>query len=137
MFEALKIYRGREIEPEQVYRWLAEFGYTRVAAISEEGDFSVKGENIFVFPATFEYPIRIELGRIAVGVLGFGLVALGFLVLREASAAVYLIVAIPSAGIAVGALLLIGFFDAAEMSFLRALLSRLASAIGPRRTRPS
>ena len=61
MFEALKIYKGREIEPERVYRWLAEYGYRRVAAITEEGDFSVKGENIFVFPATFEYPIRIEL----------------------------------------------------------------------------
>jgi len=61
MFESLKIYRGRAIDPEEMYRALIRLGYHRVGAITEEGDFSVKGENIFIFPATFEYPIRIEL----------------------------------------------------------------------------
>ena len=61
MFEALKIYKGQAIDLEETYRTLTEFGYKRVGAITEEGDFSGKGENIFVFPATFDYPIRIEL----------------------------------------------------------------------------
>lgn len=61
MFEALKIYKGQKIELEDTYRKLSDFGYKRVAAITEEGDFSAKGENIFIFPATFEYPVRIEL----------------------------------------------------------------------------
>jgi transcription-repair coupling factor (superfamily II helicase) len=61
MFEALKIYKGQGINLEEVYATLADFGYNRVGAITEEGDFSQKGENLFIFPATFEYPIRIEL----------------------------------------------------------------------------
>lgn len=61
MFEALKIYKGQKINLEEAYEALTKFGYKRLNAITEEGDFSVKGENLFVFPATFEYPIRIEL----------------------------------------------------------------------------
>ena len=61
MFEALKIYKGQQINLEDTYKTLTEFGYTRVAAITDEGDFSAKGENIFIFPVTFEYPIRLEL----------------------------------------------------------------------------
>jgi len=61
MFESIKIYKGQKIDPEEIYKSFTELGYSRVKAITEEGDFSVKGENIFVFPATFEFPIRIEL----------------------------------------------------------------------------
>ena len=61
MFESLKIYKGQTIDLDATYRTLTEFGYRRVSAITEEGDFSVKGENLFIFPVTFEYPIRIEL----------------------------------------------------------------------------
>ncbi len=61
MFESLKIYKGQTINLEEAYSALTEFGYKRVGAITEEGDFSQKGENLFIFPATFEYPIRIEL----------------------------------------------------------------------------
>ncbi|MBL7155548.1 MAG: transcription-repair coupling factor [Candidatus Omnitrophica bacterium] len=61
MFDALKIYKAQEIDLEDVYGTLVQFGYKRVGAITEEGDFSTKGENIFVFPTTFEYPVRIEL----------------------------------------------------------------------------
>ena len=63
MFEALKIYKGQRIELEEIYKTLTQFGYKRLSAITEEGDFSAKGENIFIFPATFEYPIRIELSH--------------------------------------------------------------------------
>lgn len=63
MFEALKIYKAQAIDLEDTYRTLTRFGYTRVGGIAEEGDFSVKGENLFIFPATFEYPIRVELSN--------------------------------------------------------------------------
>lgn len=63
MFDALKIYNGQKIGLEETYKTLSELGYTRVSSVAEEGDFSVKGENIFIFPATFEYPIRLELSQ--------------------------------------------------------------------------
>ena len=61
MFEALKIHKHQNIDPEHIYETLTHLGYKRVQGIAEEGDYSVKGENIFIFPATFEYPVRIEL----------------------------------------------------------------------------
>jgi len=61
MFDTLKIYKGQELELEETYKALTALGYSRVDSITEEGDFSVKGENIFVYPVTFEFPIRIEL----------------------------------------------------------------------------
>ncbi|MFC1576661.1 CarD family transcriptional regulator, partial [Candidatus Omnitrophota bacterium] len=61
MFEAIKIYKGQKLELEETYKALIDLGYKRVGGIAEEGDFSSKGENLFVYPATFEYPIRIEL----------------------------------------------------------------------------
>ncbi|MBL7158047.1 MAG: transcription-repair coupling factor [Candidatus Omnitrophica bacterium] len=61
MFEALKIYKDQELDLEATYRALTDMGYRRVGGIAEEGDFSVRGENIFIFPTTFEYPIRVEL----------------------------------------------------------------------------
>jgi O-antigen/teichoic acid export membrane protein len=78
------------------------------------------------------YPIRIELGRIAVGVIGFGLVAAGFIALRDVSATVYLLVAVPAGGVALGALMLGGFFDAAETSYLRRSVAHLTRALGLR-----
>jgi len=63
MFEALKVYKGQDLNLEDTYHTLTEFGYKRVSGIAEEGDFSQKGENLFIFPATFEYPIRIELSN--------------------------------------------------------------------------
>ncbi len=61
MFEALKIYKNQNIKLEATYSALSELGYKRVSFVTCQGDFSVKGENLFIFPATFEYPIRIEL----------------------------------------------------------------------------
>ncbi len=69
MFEKLEIYKGREIDPDRIIEQLSGMGYKRLAAAQEEGDFSVKGENIFVFPATFDYPIRLEFsGNIVEGI---------------------------------------------------------------------
>ena len=61
MFESLKIYNGTKIDTEELSRKLVELGYRRRQGITEEGDFSMRGENVLVFPSTFEYPLRIEL----------------------------------------------------------------------------
>ena len=61
MLESLKIHKGQLFNIDIFSRQLVDIGYTRSGGIAEVGDFSVRGENIFVFPATFEYPLRIEL----------------------------------------------------------------------------
>jgi O-antigen/teichoic acid export membrane protein len=106
-------------------------------AVAASGVATALAAGLVMAAAMRTYPIRIELRRIAVGLLGFALVAAGFVALREASAAVYLLIAVPSGGIALAGLFASGYFDAAEKSFLRKLLARLASAIGLRRDRPS
>ncbi len=63
MFESLKIHKGQAFDIETFSRRLVDIGYTRSQGISETGDFSVRGENVFIYPATFEYPIRIELSN--------------------------------------------------------------------------
>ena len=63
MFESLKIHKGQAFDIEDFNRRLVDIGYTRSQGISETGDFSVRGENVFIYPATFEYPIRIELSN--------------------------------------------------------------------------
>ncbi len=63
MFESLKIHKGQAFDMEGFNRRLVDIGYTRSQGIAEVGDFSVRGENVFVYPATFEYPIRIELSN--------------------------------------------------------------------------
>jgi len=40
---------------------LVEFGYKRQEAVEEEGDFSIRGHIVDIFPVTFELPVRIEL----------------------------------------------------------------------------
>jgi transcription-repair coupling factor (superfamily II helicase) len=60
MFESIKIYKGEELILEAFIEQLTAFGYARKQAVSEEGDFSVKGDNVVIYPSTFEYPLRIE-----------------------------------------------------------------------------
>ncbi|MEI8175924.1 MAG: transcription-repair coupling factor [Candidatus Omnitrophota bacterium] len=60
MFGSIKIYSGESTSLSRLIGLLVEFGYLRVSAVAEEGDFSHKGEIIDIFPATFELPIRIQ-----------------------------------------------------------------------------
>ena len=62
MFKSLKIYTGQTIQLEGFTFELVEFGYKRQDSVSEEGDFSRRGNIIDIFPFSFELPIRIELG---------------------------------------------------------------------------
>ncbi|MFA5176681.1 MAG: transcription-repair coupling factor [Candidatus Omnitrophota bacterium] len=61
MFKSLKLYSGLEVELEQLLRELVDFGYKRQDAVLAEGDFSLRGGLIDIFPNSFELPIRVEL----------------------------------------------------------------------------
>jgi len=104
-------------------------------AVASSGIATALAAGLVMAAAMRTYPVRVELGRIAVGVLGFGLVALGFVALRDMSATVYLLVAVAAAGIAASALMLSGFFDAAERAFLLGSVARIARAMGLRKGR--
>ena len=59
MFKSLKLYTGQQIEPKQLALDLAGFGYSRQEQVAEEGDFSLRGEVVDIYPASFECPIRL------------------------------------------------------------------------------
>ncbi len=60
MFKSLKIYKGRDLDPESVTATLVEFGYKRQDAVASEGDFARRGGVVDIFPFSFELPIRIS-----------------------------------------------------------------------------
>jgi transcription-repair coupling factor (superfamily II helicase) len=60
MFETFKIYTHKEISQEVVINKLTQLGYKRVGETNEEGDFSIYGEILELFPVNFNLPIRIE-----------------------------------------------------------------------------
>jgi len=60
MFETLKIYTHKDISLEEITEKLIQLGYRHQKAASEEGDFSVKGDTLEIFPANFSFPLRIE-----------------------------------------------------------------------------
>ncbi|MFA4991844.1 MAG: transcription-repair coupling factor [Candidatus Omnitrophota bacterium] len=61
LFESIKIYKGEDIDYGSLAKKLTEYGYARRPAIAEQGDFSVRGGIIDVFPPAFEGPVRVEL----------------------------------------------------------------------------
>ena len=61
MFKSLKIYVDGPVNPEYIANTLVGFGYKRQDSVLEEGEFSLRGGIIDIFPFTFELPIRIEL----------------------------------------------------------------------------
>lgn len=60
MFDTLKIYTHKEISLEAVIEALTKLEYRRVDDVLEEGDYSVKGDLLEIFPVNFNYPVRIE-----------------------------------------------------------------------------
>jgi len=60
MFESIKIYPKEALDIVKLLRELVHFGYTDVASVADEGDFSHRGEVVDLFPVTFELPIRIQ-----------------------------------------------------------------------------
>jgi len=61
MFKSLKICVESSVNPEYICAALVSFGYKRQEAVLVEGEFSLRGGIIDIFPFTFELPIRIEL----------------------------------------------------------------------------
>ncbi len=60
MFPTLKIYTHKEESLSQIVNKIAELGYHRVDEVLEEGDFSLKGDILEIFPVNFNFPVRIE-----------------------------------------------------------------------------
>jgi transcription-repair coupling factor (superfamily II helicase) len=61
MFKSLKIYSGLNIDLPLLLAELVDFGYKRQSSVQAEGDFSVRGGIVDIFPVSFELPIRIDL----------------------------------------------------------------------------
>lgn len=60
MFDTLKLYTRKQISLTETLKSLGRLGYHRVDDVSEEGDFSVKGDLVEVYPANFTFPVRLE-----------------------------------------------------------------------------
>lgn len=60
MFDTIKIYRNKEISLEEVISQLTSLGYLRQDNVSEEGDFSLKGDTLEIFLVNFNFPVRVE-----------------------------------------------------------------------------
>ena len=60
MFETLKIYTHKKIPLQVVLDNLTHLGYKRQNLVSEEGDFSLKGDTLEIFPVNFNFPVRVE-----------------------------------------------------------------------------
>lgn len=60
MFQTLTIYKNKEVSLEDIIVNLEQLGYHRQEMVSSEGDFSLRGDTLEVYPVNFEYPLRIE-----------------------------------------------------------------------------
>jgi transcription-repair coupling factor (superfamily II helicase) len=63
MFDSLKLYLDETADIAAILPALDKYGYTRCRKVSIEGDYSLVGETLVVYPATFEYPVRIDLSE--------------------------------------------------------------------------
>jgi transcription-repair coupling factor (superfamily II helicase) len=60
VFDTFKIYTHKEIPQEETIQRLISLQYRRVDEVCEEGDFSLRGDTLEVFPVNFNFPLRIE-----------------------------------------------------------------------------
>ncbi|OQX82050.1 MAG: transcription-repair coupling factor [Candidatus Omnitrophica bacterium 4484_70.1] len=60
MIDTLKLYPSKEISQDEVVEGVLQLGYVRVEEVSLVGDFSLKGENLEIFPSNFNLPVRVE-----------------------------------------------------------------------------
>jgi transcription-repair coupling factor (superfamily II helicase) len=66
LFDSIKLYVKETVDVDNITALLDRYGYSRCRKVSDEGDYSLVGEVLVVFPFTFEYPARIDLsgGRV-------------------------------------------------------------------------
>ncbi|MBU1851416.1 MAG: transcription-repair coupling factor [Candidatus Omnitrophica bacterium] len=60
MFDSIKFYVDAAIDLDLAVRSLDKAGYSRCRRVSREGDCSLTGETLMVYPVNFEYPVRID-----------------------------------------------------------------------------
>ncbi len=63
MFEILEFYVGKDLELDALARKLVSFGYTRQTQVQSQGEFSIRGGVVDVFPLHFSLPTRLELSH--------------------------------------------------------------------------
>lgn len=63
MFETLEFYSGKEIHFDSLAKRLFEFGYQRQQQVSSQGEFSIRGSIVDIFPLHFSMPTRFELSH--------------------------------------------------------------------------
>jgi transcription-repair coupling factor (superfamily II helicase) len=59
-FPLLKILKGDTIDRDYLIQQLYEFGYHSVPIVSAEGEISIRGGILDLFPPDTEYPVRVE-----------------------------------------------------------------------------
>jgi len=60
VFNTLKLYKNKELSLATAERALCDLGYLRAEQAAVEGDFSVRGDTLEVFPINFNFPLRLE-----------------------------------------------------------------------------
>jgi len=60
VFDTFKIYTHKQISLQKVTEKLLNLGYRRFDEANQEGDFSIRGDSLEVFPTNFNYPLRVE-----------------------------------------------------------------------------
>ncbi len=60
MFRHWKVYTGQSISPQELAGHLLSLEYSRTEQVLQEGEFSLRGEILEIFPYTFEFPIRMH-----------------------------------------------------------------------------
>src|SRR3989338_2574543 len=63
MFETLEFYLGKELHFDSLAKRLFEFGYQRQQQVSSQGEFSIRGSIVDIFPLHFSMPVRLELSH--------------------------------------------------------------------------
>src|SRR3989338_10807593 len=63
MFETLEFYLGKELHFDSLAKRLFEFGYQRQQQVSAQGEFSIRGSVVDIFPLHFSMPVRLELSH--------------------------------------------------------------------------
>jgi transcription-repair coupling factor (superfamily II helicase) len=60
VFETFKVYTHKQVSLQEVGAALIRLGYQRVQESCQEGDFSIYGDTLEVFPVNFRSPVRLE-----------------------------------------------------------------------------
>jgi len=61
MFSTLSLYLNQSVELKELLTTLLDYNYSSCDEVSQEGDYSLRGGILDIYPVTFENPVRIEL----------------------------------------------------------------------------